>query len=70
MISLLSQGTAYKAVKLDIKSFYETVDTDSIISQLRSDSAFSRQAVNLADSFFDALCTRKMGIGIKNRGKS
>lgn len=55
MISLLSQGTAYKAVKLDIKSFYETVDTDSIISQLRSDSAFSRQAVNLADSFFDAL---------------
>lgn len=68
MISLLSQGTAYKAVKLDIKSFYETIDTESIISLLRADSAFSRQSVNLADSFFDAL--RRQSIRGLPRGLS
>jgi hypothetical protein len=55
MISLLSQGTTFKAIKLDIKSFYETVDTEYMTQSLRADSAFSRQSVNLLESFFDAI---------------
>jgi hypothetical protein len=66
MISLLSQGIAFKAIKLDIKSFYETVDTDFIVQSLRGDSAFSRQSVNLLESFFDAL--RRQSISGLPRG--
>ncbi|WP_193753817.1 antiviral reverse transcriptase Drt3a [Sphingomonas sanguinis] len=66
MISLLSQGIVYKAIKLDIKSFYETVDTDFIAQSLRGDSAFSRQSVNLLESFFDAL--RRQSISGLPRG--
>jgi hypothetical protein len=66
MISLLSQGIVFKAIKLDIKSFYETVDTDFVVQSLRDDNAFSRQSVNLLESFFDAL--RRQSIAGLPRG--
>lgn len=52
---LAGQGLPFKALKLDIRSFYESVNVSHIISMLRSDAAFSRQCVNLLDSYFSAL---------------
>jgi hypothetical protein len=52
---LAGQGTAFKAMKLDIRSFYESVDVEGVINLLKRDPAFSRQCVHLLKSFFDAL---------------
>ncbi|RYF51724.1 MAG: RNA-directed DNA polymerase [Cytophagaceae bacterium] len=52
---IASQGVPFKALALDIKSFYESVDVWHILASLKSDAAFSRQSVHLLASFFDAL---------------
>lgn len=55
IIRLCSEGVPFRILKMDIKSFYETIDTDSIVTALRGDSAFSRQSIFVLDSFFKAL---------------
>ncbi len=53
--SLVSEGTAFNVLKLDIKSFYESVDPGATVKKLRNDAAFSRQSVEVLDSFFRSL---------------
>lgn len=50
--ALMSEGVAFNVFKYDIKSFYESVDTFSIVDRLKSDPAFSGQSVRSLESFF------------------
>lgn len=66
---ICSSGLSFTVVKLDIKSFYETIAIDPIIQSLKNDAAFSRQSVRLLSSFFEALERRQIyglprGLGI------
>ena len=51
---LLEEGVEYRVYKLDIKSFYETVDTGDVLDRLEADKAFSRASLKLLHSFFDS----------------
>lgn len=53
--ALVSEGTAFNVLKLDIKSFYESIDPVALVENLRNDAAFSRQSVEVLDTFFKAL---------------
>ncbi|MCQ8240483.1 antiviral reverse transcriptase Drt3a [Rhizosaccharibacter radicis] len=66
LISLLREGVAFTVMKIDIKSFYESISTAHVLDSLRNDPAFSRQSVFVLDSFFDAL--RRRGIQGLPRG--
>ncbi|MWV28082.1 antiviral reverse transcriptase Drt3a [Aurantiacibacter rhizosphaerae] len=55
IIALSREGIPFHILKFDVKSFYETINTNAIISTLREDAVFSRQSVNVLSSFFDAL---------------
>lgn len=58
--ALLSEGVDYRVYRLDLKSFFESVDVSEIVSRLRQDKAFSRQNLNLLERFFLHLS----GIGV------
>ena len=58
--SLLAEGTAFNILKLDIRSFYESINIDDIVESLSNDPAFSRQSIALLSSLFDAF--RQQGI--------
>ena len=66
LVAVVGEGIPFGVLKFDIRSFYESVDPFEIIANLRADSAFSRQSVNLLESFFDAL--RRQGIRGLPRG--
>ncbi|WP_327754382.1 antiviral reverse transcriptase Drt3a (plasmid) [Sphingobium sp. SJ10-10] len=66
LIALTSEGVPFTILKFDIKSFYETVDTDALVEKLRRDPAFSRQSIRLVESFFSAL--QSQGISGLPRG--
>lgn len=53
--SLVSEGTAFRVYKFDIKSFYESVHVRSIVNDLSSDLAFSGQSVRALQSLFAEL---------------
>ena len=66
---LWSEGSAFNALQFDVRSFYESIDPTWIISRLRTDPAFSRQSVDIIESFFEALARRNIpglprGIGL------
>lgn len=50
--TLASEGYPFRIYKIDVKSFYETIDVDAILDQLESDSAFPRQSVMILRSLF------------------
>jgi hypothetical protein len=69
IVALAEEGIAFNVFKLDIKSFYETINTAEIVRMLRSDAAFSRQSINVLESFFASLAQRGIlglprGIGL------
>ncbi|SHM72985.1 Reverse transcriptase (RNA-dependent DNA polymerase) [Sphingobium sp. YR657] len=69
LIALTSEGVPFNILKFDIKSFYESVDTDALIERLRRDPAFSRQSIGLIETFFAALQSQRInglprGIGL------
>lgn len=67
--SLLSEGVPFRVYKFDIKTFYEAVQVDEIITRLQHDIAFSGEAVRALRSFFDDL--QKQGVGgLHNRRAS
>lgn len=66
LIALTAEGTSFKVFKLDIKSFYESINTDLIIESLKSDPAFSRQSIFVLEGFYAAL--RVQGINGLPRG--
>lgn len=68
LIQLTSEGLDFGILKFDIKSFYETVDTRQIVCSLRNDAAFSRQSVQVLESFFNDL--DRLGIPGLPRGIS
>ena len=55
-----ASGLAFTVLKLDIRSFYETIDINPILQKLTGDPAFSRQSVGLLSSFFQALRRRQI----------
>jgi hypothetical protein len=57
---ICSSGLAFTIVKLDIKSFYETIHVTPILESLEGDAAFSRQSISLLSSFFEALVRRNI----------
>lgn len=57
---ICSSGLGFTLVKLDIKSFYETIAISPILQSLKDDAAFSRQSVSLLSSFFEALERRSI----------
>lgn len=66
--ALTSEGVPFGVLKFDIRSFYETVNTDNVVEALRRDSAFSRQSISLVETFFSSL--RSQGIEGLPRGIS
>lgn len=66
LVAVVGEGISFGVLKFDIRSFYESVNPYQIISNLRSDAAFSRQSVDLLESFFEAL--RRQGIQGLPRG--
>lgn len=58
IVSLTREGAPFKVLKLDIRAFYESVNTAAIVEILRRDAAFSRQSVGLLASFFEVLQSR------------
>ena len=53
--SLLREGIPFRAYKLDIKSFYESIDATKILQKLRSNEGFSGQSAFSLRSFFQEL---------------
>lgn len=69
LVRLCSEGISFNIVKMDIKSFYESVDVWEIIAALKADAAFSRQSVFVLESFFKSLARQQVtglprGIGL------
>lgn len=69
LVQLCSEGIPFNVVKMDIKSFYESVDVQEIILALKTDAAFSRQSVFVLESFFASLARQQVtglprGIGL------
>lgn len=53
--TLFQDGGDYKVFKFDIKSFYENVDIDSVLTKLENDRGFSRSHLVLLKDFFKVL---------------
>lgn len=53
--SLLTEGIRFKAYRLDIKNFYESVDVLGVLENLRSNEGFSGQSAFSLQSFFEEL---------------
>lgn len=69
LAALFSEGINFQVLRLDIKSFYESVDTHELVMELERDAAFSRQSITLLRTFFSALQARGLtglprGIGL------
>jgi hypothetical protein len=58
--SLLEEGISFRAYRLDIKNFYESVDVEQVLESLRSNEGFSGQSALSLRSFF----TELTGLGI------
>lgn len=58
--SLLREGIPFRAYKLDIKSFYESVDAAQILQKLRSNEGFSGQSALSLRSFFHELNSQRI----------
>ncbi|GBF52073.1 phage-related reverse transcriptase/maturase family protein [Leptospira ryugenii] len=55
LLSLLKETHPYTVIRLDIKSFYESVNTDSILLKVNKNLFLSRQNYQLLKSFFSFL---------------
>ena len=53
--SLLGEGIPYRAYRLDIASFYESVDVSKVLESLKSSEGFSGQSASALASFFQEL---------------
>lgn len=53
--TLTSEGVPFRVYKFDIRSFYESVDVQTILNRLSADIAFSGQSVRALTSFFAQL---------------
>ena len=52
---ILAEGVDYRVYRLDIRSFFESVHVETILTELRGDHGFSRQGSFLLDAFFEKL---------------
>lgn len=69
LVQLCAEGIPFNVVKMDIKSFYESVIPENIVKALKADPAFSRQSIFVLESFFEALNRQQIaglprGIGL------
>jgi hypothetical protein len=58
--AMLGEGLDYRAYKIDIRNFYETVDIVSLVRKLEDDPGFPRDSLRLLKSFFSE--AQKAGI--------
>ena len=65
---LLMEGVDLRVYRLDIRSFFENIDTDELLERLKFDRAFSRQSLQLLEKFFYRL--NQLGIRGVPRGMS
>jgi len=66
LMTLLEDGGDYSIFKFDLKSFYESVNTDDFVSSLERDRGFSSSHLDLIESFFSVL--KSKGINGLPRG--
>ncbi|AWF82009.1 hypothetical protein BTJ40_14885 [Microbulbifer sp. A4B17] len=52
---VLEESVSYRVYKLDIKSFYESINVENLLERLRLNMAVSRPTYKVAKSFFDFL---------------
>ncbi|WP_082453138.1 antiviral reverse transcriptase Drt3a [Sphingomonas sp. Leaf208] len=69
LVNLLAEGVPFNVAKIDIRSFYESIDPSNILLRLESDAAFSRQSISVLKCFFSALREKQIsglprGIGL------
>lgn len=64
--SLLREGIPFRAYRLDIKNFYESVDGEQAVDALRLNEGFSGQSAFALQSFFSEL--KKQGVPGLPRG--
>lgn len=53
--NLFQEGYGYRVYKLDIRSFYESVNVENILKNLSRDSSFSKSSLHILNTFFDRL---------------
>lgn len=50
--AILTEGIDYRAYKIDVKNFYETISVDSILEKLKSDIGFPKESYRVLNTFF------------------
>ncbi|MGQ9427110.1 antiviral reverse transcriptase Drt3a [Gilvimarinus sp. F26214L] len=55
LILLLEENIDYRVYRLDIRKFFESVDTDHLVEGLRQDPLVSRPTYKVVSSFFDKI---------------
>lgn len=53
IISLLSEGVQHRVYKLDVKDFYESLDRDYLVAQIRENRRVTRHSERLTREFLD-----------------
>lgn len=53
IIALIKDKRPYSVIRLDIEQFYESVDRNTILYDLKQDIAYSRSTINILEKWFD-----------------
>lgn len=53
IVALIKDKRPYSIIRLDIRQFYESVDRNNILSNLKQDIAYSRSTMNILEKWFD-----------------
>lgn len=53
IVSLLEDQRPYTIIRLDIKDFYESIDRNKILSNLKNDNAYSESTIRILEKFYD-----------------
>lgn len=57
VVSLIEEGVPKYILRLDIATFYETIDRKKIVEKIREDRRISNYSLTLLEKFFDRLTT-------------
>ncbi len=68
IVALIKDKRPYSIIRLDIESFYENVDRDTILAALKQDIAYSKSTTNMLEKWFN--CFEKSNVSGLPRGLS
>ena len=60
IIALIKDKRPYSIIRLDIEQFYESVNRDAILSNLKQDIAYSRSTIKILEKWFDCFDRSKV----------